>query len=189
MTPPVELQRPKSRLRPRWPEVRDLKQLAFTSLYVQFQHAAWRRQQEHHFFRTIRRSVSWIGLYAKSGVPTAGGSLRAEGRMQGSADGNAPYLSTLSPSVVFVDESQQRHDVYNITVENGEYFANGILTHNCDELAKWKNLTKRDTEGGTAWSNLLMGLRIGPNPQVVITTTPRPLPLIKEILNLLKNLL
>jgi phage terminase large subunit-like protein len=29
--------------------------------------------------------------------------------------------------------------------------------------------------------NLLMGLRIGPNPQVLITTTPRPIQILKEI--------
>lgn len=51
----------------------------------------------------------------------------------------------------------------------------------CDELAKWKNLRKKDTEGGTAWDNLMMGLRIGDNPQCVITTTPRPVPLIKQL--------
>lgn len=44
-----------------------------------------------------------------------------------------------------------------------------------DELAKFKYPT--DT-----WSNLLFGLRIGRKPQVVVTTTPRPIPLIKQLL-------
>lgn len=52
----------------------------------------------------------------------------------------------------------------------------------CDELAKWKNLQKRDTEGGTAWSNLLMGLRIGAHPRCVVTTTPRPVKTLRDLL-------
>jgi phage terminase large subunit-like protein len=53
-----------------------------------------------------------------------------------------------------------------------------------DEFAKWKNLRKRDAEGGTAWDNLLMGLRIGDNPQGLVTTTPRS---IAELRSLLKR--
>ena len=44
-----------------------------------------------------------------------------------------------------------------------------------DELAKFKNA--RDT-----WDNLMMGLRLG-EPQVVVTTTPRPTKIIKELIN------
>lgn len=43
-----------------------------------------------------------------------------------------------------------------------------------DELAKWRY-------GQEAWDNLEMGLRLGPCPQVVVTTTPRPIPLIKML--------
>lgn len=45
----------------------------------------------------------------------------------------------------------------------------------CDELAAWKQL--QDT-----WDMLMMGLRLGPNPRAVITTTPKPKPLIKDLL-------
>lgn len=45
----------------------------------------------------------------------------------------------------------------------------------CDELAKWKY-------GKATWDNLQFGLRLGDNPRQAITTTPRPIPLIKEIL-------
>lgn len=44
-----------------------------------------------------------------------------------------------------------------------------------DELAKWKYA--RDT-----WDMLQFGLRIGTRPQAMITTTPRPMPLLKEII-------
>jgi phage terminase large subunit-like protein len=48
-------------------------------------------------------------------------------------------------------------------------------------MAKWKNLQRKDETGETAWSNLLMGLRMGDNPQAIVTTTPRPIPLMKAL--------
>ena len=45
----------------------------------------------------------------------------------------------------------------------------------CDELAKWRYA--RDT-----WDQLQFGMRLGQHPQVVVTTTPRPIPVLKEIL-------
>jgi phage terminase large subunit-like protein len=44
-----------------------------------------------------------------------------------------------------------------------------------DELASFKNLQE-------TWDNLQMGMRVGKHPRQVITTTPRPLKLIKEIM-------
>lgn len=44
----------------------------------------------------------------------------------------------------------------------------------CDELAAWKYL--RET-----WDMAMFGLRLGDRPRTCITTTPKPLPLIKEI--------
>lgn len=32
-----------------------------------------------------------------------------------------------------------------------------------------------------SWDNLVLGLRLGENPQAVVTTTPRPIPIIKEL--------
>lgn len=45
----------------------------------------------------------------------------------------------------------------------------------CDELASWKYMQTFD--------NLMMGLRLGENPRCVITTTPRPIPIIKKLMN------
>lgn len=45
----------------------------------------------------------------------------------------------------------------------------------CDELAKWRY------PDGT-WDNLMLGLRLGERPQAVVTTTPRPIGLLKRIL-------
>ena len=44
----------------------------------------------------------------------------------------------------------------------------------CDELASWRY--------AEAWDMLLLGLRLGRNPQVVVTTTPRPTKLIRALL-------
>ena len=49
----------------------------------------------------------------------------------------------------------------------------------CDEIAKW------DSAGGRAeqaWDNLLLGLRLGQQPRVVASTTPRAVPLIMRII-------
>lgn len=45
----------------------------------------------------------------------------------------------------------------------------------CDELAKWKKA--RET-----WDMLQFGLRLGERPQCLVTTTPRPIPVLREIL-------
>lgn len=44
-----------------------------------------------------------------------------------------------------------------------------------DELAAWRYLR-------AAWDMAQLGMRLGEHPQICITTTPRPLPLIKELL-------
>src|SRR5215471_13023856 len=45
----------------------------------------------------------------------------------------------------------------------------------CDEVAKWRYSQE-------AWDNLELGLRLGQHPQVVATTTPRPIPLLRQLL-------
>lgn len=44
----------------------------------------------------------------------------------------------------------------------------------CEELASWRY--------PGAWDNLLMGLRLGADPRCVVTSTPRPTKLIKELI-------
>jgi len=49
----------------------------------------------------------------------------------------------------------------------------------CDEIAKWDNAAGR---ANATWDNLLMGLRLGLDPRVVATTTPRDVPLLRRLL-------
>lgn len=49
----------------------------------------------------------------------------------------------------------------------------------CDEVAKWDNAGARAT---SSWDNLLMGLRLGRDPRIVATTTPRSVPLIMRLI-------
>jgi len=44
----------------------------------------------------------------------------------------------------------------------------------CDELGSWKY-----TE---TWDQMMFGLRLGEHPKVIVTTTPKPIPLIKDLL-------
>lgn len=45
----------------------------------------------------------------------------------------------------------------------------------CDEVAAWRYAE-------ATWSNLLFGLRLGADPRICATTTPRPVPLVRELL-------
>jgi phage terminase large subunit-like protein len=46
----------------------------------------------------------------------------------------------------------------------------------CDELAKWRYAAE-------TWDQLQFGLRLGLHPRQIVTTTPRPIPLIRRLMN------
>ena len=50
----------------------------------------------------------------------------------------------------------------------------------CDEIGKWPLSHSRASR---AWDNLLMGLRLGRDPRVAVTTTPRAVPLVQRLLD------
>ena len=50
----------------------------------------------------------------------------------------------------------------------------------CDEIGKWMN---NAGQADAAWANLKMGLRLGYRPQLVATTTPRPVALVRSLVN------
>lgn len=47
----------------------------------------------------------------------------------------------------------------------------------CDEFAKWPHAEE-------TWNDLMLGLRLGERPRTIVTTTPRPVPLLRRILAL-----
>ena len=64
---------------------------------------------------------------------------------------------------------------YNLTVEGEhEFIANGIVVHNCDELAAWDYLQE-------AWDQIQFGVRLGTHTKIICTTTPKPKDLIVEL--------
>jgi phage terminase large subunit-like protein len=48
----------------------------------------------------------------------------------------------------------------------------------CDEIGKWPLSHERATQ---CWNNLLLGLRLGGDPRIAVTTTPRAVPLVKRL--------
>lgn len=52
----------------------------------------------------------------------------------------------------------------------------------CDEASSWKDAHLGDALN-TTYNNLMLGLRLGHDPRVLITTTPRPLKLIRELVD------
>ncbi|NQX95526.1 MAG: DNA-packaging protein [Erythrobacter sp.] len=50
----------------------------------------------------------------------------------------------------------------------------------CDEIGKWPTGAQRATR---AWDNMQLGLRLGNDPRVVVTTTPRTVPLVERLLD------
>lgn len=71
--------------------------------------------------------------------------------------------------------------VYDLTVEeHHEFYANGFLVHNClvwgEEMAAWRYMDE-------AWEQIRYGLRVGPRPHAVVSTTPKNRKLIKKLIS------
>ena len=49
----------------------------------------------------------------------------------------------------------------------------------CDEIAKWED---NQGQARRCWDNLMLGLRLGAAPQIVATTTPRAVPLVRRLM-------
>lgn len=99
--------------------------------------------------------------------------------------------------VTRISVEDQPFPVYDLAVEGAhEFFANGILVHNCDEMGAWGGGSE-ESDGAErhgsnrrakhAFDNLQFTLRQKPPGalpvRLVITTTPAPMPLLREIMN------
>jgi len=91
-------------------------------------------------------------------------------------------------SIAVKDVSTSGHvtDVYNLMVQGTpEFFANDVLVHNCswsDETASYKQVRSMAEGNLTAWENLRIATRLGTHPQILATTTPKRIPLLKTLL-------
>lgn len=113
-----------------------------------------------------------LSCFERSSVQIAERYLNQSASMQDSVSTRVPSLST--EKIASVEKLAQQINVYDIAVDDAhEFFANGILVHNCDEAAAW---ARPDT-----WDMLMMGLRLGEHPRVVVTTTPKMVPLMRSI--------
>jgi predicted phage terminase large subunit-like protein len=66
---------------------------------------------------------------------------------------------------------------YNLTVDTvHEYIANGIVVHNCDELAAWEYLQE-------AWDMIQFAVRLGSHTRVICSTTPKPKPVVMDLID------
>lgn len=83
------------------------------------------------------------------------------------------------PGVLWPSRTGRAARVYDLTVDHDhEYFADGLLVSNClswlEELAAWRYLD--DT-----WDQMRFGLRTGPRPHWVASTTPKPRELLRRL--------
>lgn len=71
--------------------------------------------------------------------------------------------------------------VFDLSVrDDHEFYANGFLVHNClvwgEEMAAWRYMEE-------AWEQIRYGLRVGPRPHAVVSTTPKNRKLIKKLIS------
>jgi phage terminase large subunit-like protein len=96
-------------------------------------------------------------------------------------EGESGLLAVLPPSVV----SKWNRSLGEVVLNNGTLYRiygseapdrlRGPQHHRawCDELAAWDDFEM--------WDNLIFGLRLGTDPRIVVSTTPQPKVLVKEL--------
>jgi predicted phage terminase large subunit-like protein len=98
-------------------------------------------------------------------------------------EGESGIINTLPPSLV----ANYNKSIAEITLTNGSSIRGfsaeepsrlrGPQFHRvwCDELAAWQYVDE-------TWDMMRFGLRLGDHPQVVVTTTPRPIELVRKMI-------
>jgi predicted phage terminase large subunit-like protein len=111
---------------------------------------------------------------ASTSAPTSNAKPTSSATIAGNLSAHGWELSAASVASTWRPTGQQ--SVYCLKVDGEpEYFANGVLVHNCDELAAWG----KDAED--TWDMLMFGMRLGPKPQVLWTTTPKPVQIVRRL--------
>ena len=137
-------------------------------------------------FGKTRTGAEWVRARVESG---AAGRIALVARTPADVrdvmiEGDSGLLSVCPPSNRPKYEPTKRR----LTWPNGA-FALAFSSHEpdqlrgpqfdaawCDEVASWEY--PRET-----WDNLMFGLRLGQRPQCVVTTTPRPIELLRELVD------
>lgn len=130
-----------------------------------------------------RTGSEWIIEQARSGFPGMRIALVAETAADARdvmVEGDSGILACSPPGFRPKYQPSKRRLIWPNGVQASTFSAEepdqlrGPQHHKawCDEAAKWRY--------PEAFDELLMGLRLGDRPQAVITTTPRPTPLIKS---------
>ena len=129
---------------------------------------------------TGAQDMAWFGLSNPESRIAIIAPTFADGR-DTCVEGESGLLSILNDETI----ANYNRSLGEVVLHNGSRFKTfsadsperlrGPQHHRawCDELGSWKY-----TE---TWDQLMFGLRLGQNPKVVITTTPKPIPIIKEL--------
>lgn len=129
---------------------------------------------------SVRRPVRTADATASSPPPrrAPASSAARSSRPIGAGATGAPALVSAciaNDAVLNVQDTGLYEDVYDLTIEGEhQFFANGILVHNCDELAAWQYAEE-------AWDLMMLGMRLGRHPRIIASTTPKPRPLIRRL--------
>jgi len=129
---------------------------------------------------TGAQDMAWFGLSNPESRIAIIAPTFADGR-DTCVEGESGLLSILNEETI----ANYNRSLGEVVLHNGSRFKTfsadsperlrGPQHHRawCDELGSWKY-----TE---TWDQLMFGLRLGQNPKVIITTTPKPIPMIKEL--------
>ena len=129
---------------------------------------------------TGAQDMAWFGLSNPESRIAIIAPTFADGR-DTCVEGESGLLSILNEETI----ANYNRSLGEVVLHNGSRFKTfsadsperlrGPQHHRawCDELGCWKY-----TE---TWDQLMFGLRLGQNPKVVVTTTPKPIPIIKEL--------
>lgn len=112
---------------------------------------------------------------------SASGAARSS-RPQACGHASAAQPALLPLVVALVESCSETARTYDIGVAGQpEYFADDVLVHNSDELATYKQVRSSEDDA-TAWENLRIAVRLGSRPQILATTTPKRVPVLRTLL-------
>lgn len=129
----------------------------------------------------------WWGAYVEAQRVAVVGPTLPDVRKT-AFEGESGLLARIPASLV-INYNRTSLELWTRTIDGGQSYFVGYSSQEperfrgpqhhrawCDELGAWPKKTAGDT-----WDNLLFGLRLGQRPSIIITTTPRTTPLVRQI--------